>query len=143
MHYGDGTEAIILRLKLLPFIEHYTFGLSAVQHGSAKDVAGTEQWLPLLAGIVEHFAQTKCDVLLCQLGADPHVDDPLGGVMSSDQMAQRDRIVFETCHRLGLPLAWNLAGGYQQPIRRLLDLHDTSLLECARGFGKQYLEETR
>jgi hypothetical protein len=60
---------------------------------------------------VRQFAD--CDVLLYQAGADPHIDDPLGGWLTDAQLAQRDRLVFETCRELGLPVAWNLAGGYQ------------------------------
>jgi len=49
--------------------------------------------------------------VLYQAGADPHIDDPLGGILSSEQMSWRDRQVFE---KLGhLSLVWNLAGGYQ------------------------------
>lgn len=135
MHYGDGTEAIMLKLRLLDRIEHYTFGLSAVEHGPARNPEGTEAWLGGLAEIVRGFSRKGCAVLLCQLGADPHEKDPLGGVMTSDQMRRRDRIVFETCRDLGLPVAWNLAGGYQEPLRRVLDLHDATLLECARAHG--------
>jgi acetoin utilization deacetylase AcuC-like enzyme len=135
MHYGDGTDAILLRRRLVDRVEHYTFGLSAVAHGPARDPAGTETWLRGLEAIVAAFAERGCGVLLCQLGADPHVDDPLGGVMTTEQMRRRDRTVFETCRSLGLPVAWNLAGGYQQPLRRVLDLHDATLLECAYAFG--------
>lgn len=135
MHYGDGTEAIMLKQRLLSKVEHYTFGLSAVEHGPARTPEGTEVWLGQLGPIVDGFAEKGCGVVLCQLGADPHVNDPLGGVMTSDQMRRRDRIVFERCRALGLPLAWNLAGGYQQPLRGVLDLHDTSLLECVYAYG--------
>ncbi|HEU4405443.1 MAG TPA: hypothetical protein VFS43_09155 [Polyangiaceae bacterium] len=135
MHYGDGTEAIMLRQRLLAKVEHYTFGLSAVEHGPARNPEGTERWLGGLAAIVRGFSEKGCGVLLCQLGADPHVADPLGGVMTSEQMRRRDRIVFETCRDLGLPIAWNLAGGYQQPLRGVLDLHDATLLECAHAYG--------
>ena len=53
-----------------------------------------------------------CDVVLYQAGADPHIDDPLGGILTTEQMSARDRSVFE---KLGhLPMVWNLAGGYQE-----------------------------
>lgn len=133
MHYGDGTDAIVLRLKMFDRIQHYTFGLDAVQHGTARTVEGTESWMASLPSIVDRFA--SCSVLLYQAGADPHVDDPLGGVMNSEQMRRRDAIVFERCRALGLPVAWNLAGGYQQPLRKVLDLHDATMHACVRIFG--------
>jgi hypothetical protein len=51
-------------------------------------------------------------------------------------MEKRDLIVFETAKAMGLPIAWNLAGGYQTPLRRVLDIHDNTLKACA----KIYLE---
>jgi acetoin utilization deacetylase AcuC-like enzyme len=52
-----------------------------------------------------------CDLVIYQAGADPHIDDPLGGVLTTEQMQERDRMVFEGLG--GRPLVWNLAGGYQ------------------------------
>jgi hypothetical protein len=33
-----------------------------------------------------------CDVLLYQAGADPHINDPLGGWLTTAQLRERDRI---------------------------------------------------
>ncbi len=70
-----------------------------------------EHYLGHLATLVSTFMD--CDVLLYQAGADAHVNDPLGGWMTSEQLVRRDRIVFSTSAQVGLPVAWNLAGGYQ------------------------------
>ena len=68
------------------------------------------------------------DLILYQAGADVHKDDPLGGVLSTEQMACRDRMVFEGARACRLPLAWNLAGGYQRDeegtILPVLRLHE-------------------
>ena len=134
MHYGNGTDDIILQLRLSPRVEHYSFGLSAVAPGLARNPDGTERWLAGLPELVDGFQKKGCQVLLLQAGADPHVEDPLGGVMTSEQMRRRDAIVFTRCRELGLPVAWNLAGGYQQPLRKVLDLHDATLRACAEVF---------
>ena len=76
-----------------------------------------------------------CDVVLYQAGADPHIDDPLGGWLTIEQLRERDRLVFENAERFGLPIAWNLAGGYQSPLRKVLDIHDNTMLECVSVFG--------
>ena len=120
-HYGNGTENIIWRLGL-DWIEHYTFGGCGIR----QDKSG--QWLKDLTEIVVRFA--KCDVVLYQAGADPHVDDPLGGILTTEQLYERDFIVFKNLQDLGVPVAWNLAGGYQTPIRKVLDIHDNT----ARAF---------
>ena len=69
-----------------------------------------------------------------QAGADPHVDDPLGGWLTTEQLAERDHIVFESARDLGIPVAWNLAGGYQNPLRKVLDIHDNTLRAAAHVF---------
>jgi len=30
-----------------------------------------------------------------------------------------------------VPIAWNLAGGYQEPLSNVLEIHDNTMLECA------------
>ena len=126
MHYGDGTDAIIEKLHLKSRVLHYTAGAKRNQPSHAKP------FLRMLPTIVESFA--GCDVLIYQAGADPHIDDPLGGWLTTEELIERDQIVFETAHRIGLPVAWNLAGGYQTPLRRVLDIHDNTLRACARTY---------
>ena len=122
MHYGDGTEQIIRHLGLSASIKHITVGRDFGRPAQA------EQFLRELPEMVADFQ--GCDVILYQAGADPHVDDPLGGWLTNAQLAQRDRTVFEHCKRQGIPVAWNLAGGYQTPLRRVLDIHDATLQAC-------------
>jgi len=130
MHYGNGTQDIIDRLGLQDKVSHYTF---------APRRAEAQQWLANLASVITQLAQ-GCDLLLYQAGADSHVNDPLGGYLTTPQMLERDHIVFSTAKALGLPVAWNLAGGYQrtadQGIRPVLDLHDNTLrafAQCTLG----------
>ena len=120
-HYGDGTDDIIDRKGARGWIRHAT-----ASRGYRREA---KSFLAALPGIVESFA--ACDVLLYQAGADPHVDDPLGGFLDDDQLAERDRTVFREARRLGIPVAWNLAGGYQDPLDNVLDIHDRTMRECA------------
>lgn len=126
-HFGDGTAEIIKRLDAGSWIKHVTVGETHWMEGHAP------YFLRLLPGLARQFA--GCDVLLYQAGADPHINDPLGGWLTTEQLALRDRIVFETARVIGLPVAWNLAGGYQTPLRRVLDIHDNTLLACADTYG--------
>jgi len=77
---------------------------------------------------MEQFSD--CEVILYQAGADPHINDPLGGWLTTEQLAERDRLVFETAKAMNLPIAWNLAGGYQKDIRKVLDIHDNTMRAC-------------
>lgn len=123
-HYGDGTENIIWRLSL-DYITHYSFGEKTIEKKHA------EAWVNDLPKILTRFLH--CDVVLYQAGADPHVDDPLGGILTTSQLYQRDLTVFNTLKEFGVPVAWNLAGGYQTPIEKVLEIHDNTaraFMEC-------------
>lgn len=124
-HWGDGTDDIIKRLGT-HWVRHYSAGA----HWNRVEQAG--RFLKAIPGIVESMAD--CDALLYQAGADPHVDDPLGGWLSTEQLRERDRLVFESAQRYGVPVAWNLAGGYQEPFARVLEIHDNTMLECAQVY---------
>lgn len=121
-HFGDGTDQIIERLSLGRALENASFGrwFHKPAHASA--------YLGRLREIVERLSDF--DLVLYQAGADVHLDDPLGGVLTTEQMVLRDRIVFEAACRQAIPLAWNLAGGYQDPIEHVLALHLNTMRAC-------------
>jgi acetoin utilization deacetylase AcuC-like enzyme len=125
-HEGDGTDDLVLRHGLT-WVTHITMGKHFCLPYQAKNFF---HMLPKAMEIL-----SDCDVILYQAGADPHINDPLGGWLTSDQLRKRDRIVFEAAVRLQVPIAWNLAGGYQEPLRKVLRIHDATMLECARVYA--------
>jgi len=129
-HYGNGTDEIIEHLHARPWVHHFTAGLTFQRPDQAPD------FFARLPSILAAFA--GCEVVLYQAGADPHIDDPLGGWLTTAELRERDGIVFETLKALGVPIAWNLAGGYQRDpgggIPKVLEIHDNTLRECARVF---------
>jgi acetoin utilization deacetylase AcuC-like enzyme len=116
-HYGNGTDDIIRR-KNATWIKHYSFGELGVEPQTAK------AWLFDFENKLKDYRQ--CDVIFYHAGADPHLDDPLGGALSSTQLEKRDEIVFRTFYEMKIPVVWNLAGGYQNPLERVLELHKTT-----------------
>ena len=124
MHKGDGTEDIIQRLRLGDRIVHYT-------QGGQRLVPGGE-FLFAIPNILKRFE--GCDVVLYQAGADPAKGDPLGNWLTVEQLAKRDALVFRGLRRMGVPCGWTLAGGYQADFRKVLDIHDAALLECAEAW---------
>lgn len=128
-HWGNGTEDIVAKLGI-DWIRHETPG---GQHPGRADAG---PYLARLDGLVGSFKD--CDLLLYQAGADAHIKDPLGGWMTSDQLEERDRIVFETAAKIGLPVAWNLAGGYQVDaeggIAPVLEIHRRTMRACVKAF---------
>lgn len=128
MHHGDGTEDICHRLNLSSII-HYSFAREGVASGS--------QGADFVNEFAEHLLRFKdCDLILYNAGADPHVNDPLGGVLTTDEMRSRDFVLFLMMKNFQIPVATSLAGGYQRDqngnIRPVLDLHDNTLIECHR-----------
>ena len=125
-HYGNGTTRIIRELEL-DWIEHYSAAADWDEPGQAT------AFLHAIPNMLERFRD--CDLLLYQAGADPHHRDPLGGWLTTAQLRERDRRVFEGCRSMRMPVAWNLAGGYQTPLRKVLDIHDNTMLECLAAFA--------
>lgn len=127
MHYGNGTDDIINCLSNDDQIVHFTTGKS-----NFKPVS----FLKTLADRIRNL-YSDCDVLLYQAGADPHINDPLGGWMTTEQLHERDIIVFETAREIGLPVAWDLAGGYMRDadggISPVLEIHDNTMRACLSG----------
>ena len=80
------------------------------------------EWLDRLPGLIEKEF-SNCDLVLYQAGADSHIDDPLGGRFTTEQYRRRDAIVFQKLSEIGIPVVWNLAGGYQTPVEKVLQLH--------------------
>jgi len=129
MHYGNGTAEIIRMFGHGSFITHFTAGLEWTQRNQAEEFLTSK-----LASVLD--SMIGCDVVLYQAGADAHVDDPYGGWMTTDQLRRRDAIVFDVLRREGVPVAWNLAGGYQVEedgsIPKVLEIHDNTMYECVR-----------
>ena len=131
MHYGDGTAELIEHHQAASWIEHFTAGKEYLYASQATD---------FLARIPERVADMQdCDVILYQAGADPHINDPLGGFLTTNQLKERDRLVFQAAKSIGIPIAWNLAGGYQVDrgggIQAVLDIHNNTMLECVAAYS--------
>lgn len=122
-HYGDGTVEI---LGGRDWVRHVTVG---------ERYTSPEHARPFFEALPEMMESMRgCDVLLYQAGADPHVDDPLGGFLTTEQLALRDAIVFRAARAMGLPVAWNLAGGYRRDanggISEVLRVHENTARAC-------------
>jgi acetoin utilization deacetylase AcuC-like enzyme len=127
MHYGDGTNQLLKRLRIGESVFNATFGRSFHEPSQAG------AYLQRLRETVARFGEY--DLVLYQARADVHIDDPLGGVLTTEQMTERDRIVFAAARTQAIPIAWNLAGGYQEPLAKVVDLHRNTMRACVREFA--------
>jgi acetoin utilization deacetylase AcuC-like enzyme len=118
-HYGDGTDDIIHRLGI-QYIRHWGFAKNWVPSGVL--------FLNNLKRALDSF--NGCDIIMYQAGMDMFKDDPLGGLLTEDELVKRDLLVFEWAKANGKPICWNLAGGYTSPLTRLVALHNETM-NCA------------
>lgn len=132
-HYGDGTANIIATLGLQQKVFHFSAG------GIYSGPESAPGMLRTIPTVVKRASDFGAEMVLYQAGADQHVDDPIGGVLTTAGLAMRDRLIFAECKRLQLPVAWNLAGGYQTDKRggipKVLTIHRNTMRECIKTFG--------
>lgn len=131
MHYGDGTDDIIRTLNL-DWLRHHTLGAHA-------GYADGDVCLAELDNALWRHVRPTTDLVIYQAGADCHVDDPLGGVYTTEEMGIRDRMVFKACRKYGVPCVFTLAGGYQRDesgsIEPVLALHRQTMRICMEVYG--------
>lgn len=122
-HFGDGTADIMNQLAIR-WIRH-------VSHEYIHP-SETKRFIIMLPEVVRGFSD--CDLLIFQAGADQHLGDPLGGFLTTAELAERDRIVFSVAKEIGIPVVWNLAGGYQDPLALVLDIHRNTMAACVAEY---------
>ena len=130
-HGGNGTEEFTHRLpNLFNFSINGTgFGMRGGERSICRTLRRVTDDFGLyhqaLDEAFDKIESWRPDLILYQAGADPHINDPLGSLgMTTEQMFERDRIVFQRCKERRVPVLFVLAGGYQEPIEtKLLPLH--------------------
>ena len=137
-HLGDGTNDIIRELGLQDSILHFTAG--------AQRLSNARTYFEWLDEAIKAMRSSCVDIVLYQAGADAHRDDPLGGVLNNTELSERDRFVFEELVAQGIPVAWNLAGGYQRDaegsISPVLEIHRTTALHALAVFQEQQANQS-
>ena len=126
-HAGNGTRNILTCLKNGDCAGKF----DTVKHFSAGEHP-LRDWSDVSGFIHDAFEKSEPQIVLYQAGADMHRDDPLGGILNSCGMYARDRLVFRLAAERKVPVAWNLAGGYQTDsdgsIEPVLSIHRKTYL---------------
>lgn len=131
VHQGDGTAAIFQHdPRVFTFSMHCRTNFPLRKQISDLDLAleaGLEDdaYLALLAehlpGLLE---DVRPDLVFYNAGVDPHVDDRLGRLaLTEDGLWRRERLVLETCLKVGIPVAGVVGGGYAADLDQLARLH--------------------
>jgi acetoin utilization deacetylase AcuC-like enzyme len=131
VHQGDGTAVLtaddpsVFTLSL-----HGARNFPARKQVSSLDVAlpdgtGDTEYLEQLAPNLERaLSSSRADLAVYVAGADPFYDDRWGRLgLTKAGLAERDRLVLESCRRGGLPTAVAMGGGYARSIDDIVDIH--------------------
>ncbi len=131
VHQGDGTASLAAgRDNIFTVSIHGEKNFPFHKQQSDIDVAlpqgvTDEQYLQTVDDTLQ-LAINRCrpDAVIYDAGVDVHEHDELGHfLISNDGIYQRDRLVFETCERHGLPVSAVIGGGYQRNLERLVEAH--------------------
>jgi acetoin utilization deacetylase AcuC-like enzyme len=151
VHQGNGTAAI---LRAEPTV--FTFSIHGAKNFPFnKEESDLDAPLPdgaddtvflatLESGLQAALDAADADLAIYLAGADPFEGDRLGRLsVTKAGLAERDRIVLETCRERGIPVAVTMAGGYAREVEDTVDIHFQSirrtadLLECTAAGTKE------
>lgn len=140
VHQGNGTAAIF---EGDPTV--YTFSIHGRNnfpfHKERSDLdvelpdgtADAEYLAALEAGLERALAEAEPEIAIYVSGADPHEGDKLGRLkVTRAGLLARDRMVFERCGRLRLPVAVVMAGGYNVDVAETVEVHLQTVSEARR-----------
>ena len=144
VHQGNGTAAI---LRGDPTV--FTFSIHGAKnfpfHKEESDLDtplpdgtdDTEFLRALGAGLKTALAAAHADLAIYLAGADPFEGDRLGRLcVTKAGLAERDRVVLETCKEHGIPVAVTMAGGYAREVEDTVDVHFQSIRRAANLLEK-------
>ena len=140
-HYGNGTDDIIRRGNLTTIINITRPDIGPGGDGGPHSSFTATDWLEWTADLITTH---RPGLILFQSGGDAWSADPYGaGYLSREALHFRDAGVFTAAMTAGIPLVWNLAGGYADPMQRTIDIHLETLRTSDRILGGETLVTPR
>jgi acetoin utilization deacetylase AcuC-like enzyme len=148
VHQGNGTAAIFQDdATVFTFSMHGAKNFPFRKERSDIDVelpdgCTDRPYLQQLADALESIWACHRDALpglaFYLAGADPHEGDRLGRLkLTTEGLAQRDRVVFDALRKRGIPVAVSMAGGYGKDIADTVNVQ-LGTLRCALGSWRQW-----
>ena len=104
-----------------------------------EDGTGDEEYLRRLDPALDQVWRFEPEIVLYQAGADPYVEDQLGGLaLTRAGLEARDRRVLEGSAERGIPAVVTLGGGYARRVEDTVAIHACTCrvaLEASRAAG--------
>lgn len=131
VHHGNGTADIFAKDDTVFTMSiHQKHNYPAVKPPSNLDihledgVSDVEYLDKLRAAYVPALQLFRPDIVFYVAGADPYLEDQLGGINLSKQgLLARDRLAIERPLLMGIPVAIVLAGGYAPRVEDTVEIH--------------------
>jgi acetoin utilization deacetylase AcuC-like enzyme len=151
VHQGNGTASIFAGSPGV-------FTISFHQQNNyphEKPPSTIDVGLPDGLGDVEYLARLRAvyepavtvfrpDILFYVAGADPYYDDQLGGLgLTMEGMKARDRTVFDSAFRSGVPVVTVLAGGYASRLEDTVALHAQTVIAAEEAAAENGFVDRR
>ena len=140
VHHGNGTAAIFAGdPRVFTLSVHDQANYPPVKPPGSLDIglargSGDAEYLGCLDGALSRVLEHLPDVLFYLAGADPYVDDQLGGLaVSQAGLRRRDRLVFAAARSAGVPIVVALAGGYARRLDDTVAIHAATVEEAAQA----------
>jgi len=129
-HFGDGTESCLMVLRLGSQVINVTRDQGIGSDQANLDVSG---WYRYTRELIKRH---RPGVVLYQAGADAWIGDPYGsGYLTFEALGDRDAGIFGACLDQKTPVAWNLAGGYSEPMDMTVAIHLQTLARSDAGLS--------
>lgn len=143
VHQGNGTAKIFEHeSRVFTFSMHGEKNYPFKKEKSDLDIGlhdGTtdSEYLTLLErNLLKIIDHQKPNFIFFQAGVDILASDKLGKLaVSIDGCKERDRIVIETCFRLGIPMQITMGGGYSKEIKHIVEAHANTYRLATHFFG--------
>ncbi len=131
VHQGNGTAKIFEEdPRVFTFSMHGAKNYPLHKEKSDLDIplpdgTGDEAYLAILRKhLPELMDKVEPELIFYQSGVDVLESDKLGRLgMTVSGCRQRDQIVFEAAHRDGVPVVFNMGGGYSERIAIIVEAH--------------------
>jgi len=130
VHQGNGTAGIFAGdAGVFTLSIHQEMNYPAFKERGDLDIGlgngtGDEEYLARLDGALDRVWAFGPQLVLYQAGADPFVEDQLGGLaLTLAGLERRDERVLEGCRSRGIPAAVTLGGGYARRLEDTVTIH--------------------
>jgi acetoin utilization deacetylase AcuC-like enzyme len=139
VHQGNGTASIFeADPSVFTFSIHQAHNYPSMkQHGSLDvglpDGAGDQEYLRALEPALAAVIASSPDIIFYLAGADPYVEDQLGGLcLTLEGLRGRDFMVLSAARGAGIPVAIVLAGGYARRAEDTVAIHVATIEEAIK-----------